>query len=373
MKAALVAGEWMTHANHGSEERLGLQSLAHQIWIVGLRDEIGMHGTLSSIILASTLWLVLAGTAAADSFGRGANRFDIDFVKIGQPGNEADLNGTPSPAGAVGYAYRIGRFETSREIVEKANLEGELGITLDPMEFVLGGVRPAMPATGVSWNEAARFANWLNTSQGFPVAYKFASQPGEPGYDVNENLALWTENDVGFDATNPFRNTRAHYFLPNVHEWYKAAYHDPRSDDYWVFPNGSNSPPQQICPGGESGPGTAVYLGCFAGPADVHEAGGLSPHGVMGLGGNVWEWEESSFASGNESGSTARGLRGGFWSSIQDSLSSSVRLSDLPSNQGNIGLGFRVASLPEPNSCVLIWWGMLLLGNAARRACSRAL
>ena len=25
------------------------------------------------------------------------------------------------------------------------------------------------PATGVSWNEAARFVNWLNTSQGLPT------------------------------------------------------------------------------------------------------------------------------------------------------------------------------------------------------------
>jgi hypothetical protein len=26
----------------------------------------------------------------------------------------------------------------------------------------------------------------------------------------------------------------------------------------------------------------------------VDKAGGLSPYGVMGLGGNVWEWEEVS-------------------------------------------------------------------------------
>jgi formylglycine-generating enzyme required for sulfatase activity len=37
------------------------------------------------------------------------------------------------------------------------------------------------PATGVSWNEAARYVNWLNTSNGLAPAYKFATQPGEVG------------------------------------------------------------------------------------------------------------------------------------------------------------------------------------------------
>ena len=59
------------------------------------------------------------------------------------------------------------------------------------MDTVTGGPRPAMPATGISWNEAARFVNWLNVSQGHPVAYKFHSQPGDPGYHVErESTAL---------------------------------------------------------------------------------------------------------------------------------------------------------------------------------------
>ena len=52
-------------------------------------------------------------------------------------------------------------------MIDKANTLGGLGITKD--------TRGAnQPATSVSWNEAARFVNWLDTSQGFTPAYKFA-------------------------------------------------------------------------------------------------------------------------------------------------------------------------------------------------------
>ena len=88
------------------------------------------------------------------------------------------------------YVYFIGKFEVSRDMVQKASDEGKLGITLDAMRRVTGGPRPDMPATGVSWNEAARFVNWLNTSQGYPPAYKFSSQPGDQGYDANANIDL---------------------------------------------------------------------------------------------------------------------------------------------------------------------------------------
>ena len=85
----------------------------------------------------------------------------------------------------------IGKYEISRQMVEKASVEGGFGLTLDPMDLVAGGPRPDMPATGVNWNEAARFINWLNTSKGLSPAYKFGTQPGEADYDANANIELW--------------------------------------------------------------------------------------------------------------------------------------------------------------------------------------
>jgi len=107
---------------------------------------------------------------------------------------------------------------------------------------------------------------------------------------------------------------------------------------------------------------TAVYNQSFGqGPADVTQAGGLSPYGVMGLGGNVFEWEESSEDLANSSGSSSRGFRGGYWSGFLSSiLSSSTRFDNDPSLEV-LSVGFRVASLsssappavPEPSMMVI--------------------
>jgi hypothetical protein len=112
-------------------------------------------------------------------------------------------------------------------MIDKANAEGGLGITKN--------TRGAdKPATSVSWNQAARFVNWLNTSSGSTPAYKFAIQPGEAGYIQNTNIELWTISDAGYNPNNLYRNSLARYFLPSVDEWYKAAYYDPISGVYYI-------------------------------------------------------------------------------------------------------------------------------------------
>src|SRR5262245_5968422 len=106
-----------------------------------------------------------------DTFGAGDNQFTINFVTIGNPNNPPDRTGSPNPAGSVNYVYNLGKYEISRDIITRASAEGNLGLTLFEYNFT-GGPRPEMPAI-VSWNEAARFVNWLNTSQGYDAAYKF--------------------------------------------------------------------------------------------------------------------------------------------------------------------------------------------------------
>jgi formylglycine-generating enzyme required for sulfatase activity len=169
---------------------------------------------------------------------------------------------------------------------------------------------------------------------------------------------LWTAADtLDYEATNPYRSKRATYVLPSFNEWYKAAYYNPTNSTYYDYANGSNTAPTAIASG--TGAGTAVYNG-QSGPADVDQAGGLSPYGVMGLGGNVREWDESSGNLANSSGSSSRGYRGGSWGSNSSVLSSSTRDGNSPSFE-LFGLGFRVASLsssappavPEPSMMVI--------------------
>jgi formylglycine-generating enzyme len=300
---------------------------------------------LGIFLLTALLCISSADRAVGAMFGSGANTFDIEFVDIGNPANAADATGNPNPAGSVANAFRMGKFEVSEQMIDKANTLGGLGITKD--------TRGAdKPATSVTWNEAARFVNWLNTSTGGTPAYKFAVQPGDAGYAANTNILLWAPGDAGYDPNNLYRNSLAQYFLPNAHEWYKAAYYDPASGVYYDYPTGSDTAPTGVNDG--TAAGTAVYNRPFGqGPADIMVAGGLSPYGTMGQGGNVFEWEETDFDLVNGPSTNARGQRGGFWSSGALNLSSPNRVSFVPTNQGNF-IGFRVATVPEPGTAMLL-------------------
>ena len=76
-----------------------------------------------------SLAICFTSAAYADTFSSGGNTFDIKFVTIGNLGNAADRTGDPNPAGKVDYVYRMGKFEISEDMIDKANAEGSLGIT----------------------------------------------------------------------------------------------------------------------------------------------------------------------------------------------------------------------------------------------------
>jgi formylglycine-generating enzyme required for sulfatase activity len=283
-----------------------------------------------------------AQTITTTTFGSGADQFQMDFVTIGNPGNEADTTGSPNPAGRVNFVYNIGKYEVSRDMITKANAAGSLGITLLDMSSY-GGNGVNRPATGVSWNEAARFVNWLNTSQGYQAAYNFTTS------GVNNNITLWGAGQ--YSGSNQFRHKDAYYFLPSMDEWYKAAYGSP-SGTWYDYATGSDENPDVVA----SGTSGAVYNG-QSGPADITSAGGLSQWGTMAQGGNVWEWNESAFDGSNDSASENRELRGGSWLNASLSLGASIH-STLDPTDGDSSLGFRVASVPEPSSGLLVLLGL---------------
>ncbi len=314
-----------------------------------------------ALALTTLAGLVTPAHAGFVTFGTSGNQFTMEFVAIGNPGNTADNTGAPNPAGSVGYTYDIGKFEVSRDMINKYNASfGNANarvITMADMTSY-GGNGINKPATDITWNEAARFVNWLNTSSGYYAAYKFTTT------GVNDDIALWNNGDLGYDASNPYRNRFAKYVLPSYNEWYKAAYYTPATSSYFDYPTGSNSAPTSVASGNTSG--TAVY-GTQAAPADVTIAGGLSPYGVMGLGGNVFEWEESSSDLTNSSGTLNRGNRGGNWSNDIGFLHSTARIAYSPTFT-SIGIGFRVASVPTtaapvPEPSMMMMAGLLGLGG----------
>lgn len=295
-------------------------------------------------IFKFSLGILTVGVAQGDTFGSGANTFTMDFVTVGDPGNAGD-----GGKGSVDYNFRIGMYEVSEDMVTKANTVGNLGIT----QTNRGGDKPS---TNVSWNEAARFVNWLNTSNGYSPAYKFALEPGDVGYSANANIELWTVADSGFNPINPFRNVDSFYFLPSEDEWYKAAYYS--ASTYFDYPTGSDSIPDGIDFDGDAN-FDAVFNDGFAQPTpnDIYNAGIASPWGTFGQGGNVLERVEDAFDGGNDSPSDLRAYYGGYWTQSQIALMPSGIGGNTPDDSDS-NVGFRVASIPEPASSLLICFSL---------------
>jgi formylglycine-generating enzyme len=310
--------------------------------------------SFSATLALSVSFIANSALASTVSFGSGANTFTMDFVSVGNVGNADDSLAKPSASGAVAYAYSIGTYEVSREQIIKANVSG---ISMQDMTNY-GGNGAKRPATGMSWNESAKFINYLNTITGNAPAYKFdgsgAPQP-------------WTVGDAGYNPANPIRNSGARFVLASISEWHKAAFYDPTKSGgaggYWTYANQSNTAPSAIS-GGTNG---AVWNQLQAnGPADVTNAGSLSYYGTMGQNGNAFEWTENIVNTAND----ARLLYGGAWSTAGNSpLKNAAPGSEIIPSSSNLIYGLRVVDLgavPAPGAAALIGLAGLVASRRRR-------
>ena len=279
--------------------------------------------------------LIIQPSAQADTFGTSSNEFTIDFVNIGNTGNAADT----TSYGAVPYEYRASIHEISQNAIDKATASGMANVTA-------GAWTGSQPAANITWYEAAAFVNFLNTNSGKTAAYDLTFSNSQ------WSMALWSSEQAWTaGGTNLYRNKDAFYFLPSENEWYKSAYYNAAGTNYFLYPTGSDTAPTPVASGTNAG--SAVYNNAASVPAIVDSAGGLSPYGTMGQGGNVYEWNESAFAGTNSSSSDARAVRGGDFLNTELNLRSSFR-SFLDPTFEDGGIGFRVASVPEPSTYALL-------------------
>jgi sulfatase modifying factor 1 len=262
--------------------------------VQALRDELVSAGVLNE---------QGNSTPSTDTFGTGNNTFDLEFVSIGNPMNAADPD---TNLGAVSYPYRISKYTISQKNWDKAVASGLQNAASSTDHGGVGLAGENTPTNNASWYEAAAFVNWLNTSKGYQSAYNLTFSNGAWGMQLWSVEDSWSQGGV-----NRYRHKNAHYFLPSDNEWYKAAYYDPKKPSgagYWMYPTGSDAPPEQVSNtgtgkggagwnygGAGTDPGTTVYgLASWSAPADVNACGGLSPYGTMGQGGNVAQWIETS-------------------------------------------------------------------------------
>ena len=300
--------------------------------------------SLCVALVCAAFTLMTQLSAQADTFGTSGNEFTIDFVDIGNAGNAADTAGADigrAGYGAVPYEYRVSTYEITQNAITKATASGMANVTAGPWTG-------NQPAANIDWYEAAAFVNFLNTNSGKTAAYDLTFSSG------SWSMALWSSEQAWTaGGTNLYRNKDAYYFLPSENEWYKAAYYNPAGSNYFLYPTGSNSVPTVVVSGTDAG--SAIYDRVTYVPAVVNSAGGSSPYGTMGQGGNIYEWLESAGDGTNNSPSEYRVMRGGniilpevFLRSIQRDAYWD------PSIGSNGDVGFRVASVPEPSTYALL-------------------
>ena len=283
----------------------------------------------------------------------------IDYVTVGNAENTADATGF----GRVAYAYQIGRNEVTisqyavfLNNAAKTDANGLWNSSMSTDLNIAGITRAGSsgsfsytvtgsglrPITYVSWYDAARFTNWMHNGQG--------SGSTETGaYTLTGNTGLIIKN-VG-----------ATVWIPSESEWYKAAYYDPNKGGagvggYWAQATQSNTVAGNTI-------GTANSANYFDGDLAVTQSNSYSSsqnyltdvgaygansdsaYGTNDQAGNVFEWNDAVLGS-------SRGLRGGSWDDNSSSLPASFR-NDITPSLEYYGVGFRVASVPEPSGVLL--------------------
>jgi formylglycine-generating enzyme required for sulfatase activity len=329
-----------------------------------MRSSKIMSGLFAAVVMA-----LLAGAASA--------QIPIATVPVGNPGNAPDTTGF----GSVPYSYNIGQYDvTAGQYTAFLNAVASTdtyGLYNSRMFSGLNGTlisaitqsgssgsytytdtrNPNYPMNDVTWGDAARFCNWLTNGQPTGAEGNGTTETGS--YTLNGAIT-----DAALNAVT--RNANADYVIPTENEWYKAAYYNPSSSSYYLYPTKSNSQPSNVL--SATGTNNANYndngfaytdptnylttVGAFADSA--------SPYGTYGQGGDVWQWNESVYFG------SSRGMRGGSFYNYGSELQSGVASSYGPTAVFYT-FGFRVSQVPEPASVGLLAVGSLALLVRGRR------
>jgi formylglycine-generating enzyme required for sulfatase activity len=317
--------------------------------------------------------LSMAAMFGAFVLAQQAGAITIATVPIGNPGNPADTRFQPpgEPVfGAVNYSFRIGTTEvTNTQYVAFLNsvaasdpyglYNAEMGsetfggivrsglpgsysyaVKASAIGYGPGGTGYAYenkPVVYVGSGDAQRFVNWLHNGQ--PNGPQDANTTEDGAYTLDGAVT-----DAALAAVT--RNAAARWWLPNINEWYKAAYYDPIAGLYHTYPTGDDDHPDNNSPSNDTG-NSANYFGgnCTTGNCDfpLTDAGAYtlsgSPYGTFDQHGNVHDWSET-MPNGFE-----RFFLGGSWG---DNNYGAVDLYwGGPASIEIAWTGFRVATIPD--------------------------
>lgn len=255
--------------------------------------------------------------------GGGSGGSSGGFVVVGQPGNVPNYLGTGStaiPIGSVPKRFIIGRYEVSNAqytvflnicatntdtnrlynprmatepqggILQKGATTNALGIPQPPFSYEAKTNMADKPVNFVSWYDAARYCNWLHNAG-------------------TTNTETGAYNLVGVVNTLVPREPTARRFIPNIDEWYKAAFYKgvnvangyseyPTKSDTTPLPVRASSTGTGIQPSGAKGNSAnfkngAEWNGVKGNVTTIGRNGGPSAYRTYDQAGNVWEWGEA--------------------------------------------------------------------------------
>lgn len=324
-----------------------------------------------------------------------AQAFTYEMVTVGNAGNSPGIYSF----GAVAEDYQIGKYEVT--IGQYTHFLNAVAGTEDYYSLYNSRMASDLNSAGierigssgsysynvidnfgnsanravsyVSWFDAARFANWMANGKPTNLSAKVdidaAIDVGAYTLGGAISGAAPTKNSI-----NPQTLTAPTFYIPSENEWFKAAFYSPTLNDntggyhqyatqtsgtppdnligsnanqvnYIVQPSGYYSVPQNNILSS-----TQNYLtdvGSFTGSA--------SYYGTFDQNGSLWELTDSAYG-------TNRALlvvRGGGWTSYENYLWDSYRLTSASSGE-NSNAGFRLAAplpapVPEPSTIVFLF------------------
>lgn len=231
----------------------------------------------------------------------------LSWVTVGDPGNLADPD---TGYGAVNDAFRIGKYPITAE--QYALFLNSVAGNGDPYglynswmrdDLVNGSIictsfgshfyysvkpgKKKVPINYVSWFDAARFCNWIHNK----------CPEGDEDENTTENGAYSLQGRMSGMIVPPNENARC--YIPSEDQWYKAAYYDGKGG-YHEYPVKGDVAPGNDLNGKKR---EANYSNATA-QTDHAALGSLTPvdlfsdtesyYGVCDMGGNVWEWNNTT-------------------------------------------------------------------------------